>query len=103
MLAADEDLIVAYDPNRFNNFINDLNHRLSPLDLKLSVAIDEVKGKKIWVLVGHGSSLLLDCSNYLQGQHEGRRASSGSNGLYPGRDRVFQGSGEELGMLKAIT
>lgn len=81
-LAADDVLDISYDPNKFEQYINELNRRLEPLDLKLTVTVDEVVGKKLWAMV-RNILTLFRCRGFItfQDQHQRRRARSSSNRL----------------------
>lgn len=57
-LAADDQLEITYDPNKLDQYINDMNHRLEPLDLKLTLTIDEVVGEKLWAMVRNSLTTL---------------------------------------------
>ena len=72
-LAADDELEITYDPNMLEQYINDLNHRLEPLDLKLNSTIDEVVGEKLWAMVRNAMAIfmyLFPRLNALQDQYE---------------------------------
>jgi non-structural maintenance of chromosomes element 1 len=49
--AVDDEVDISYDPNKFDQYINELNRQLEPLDLKLTATLDEVVGKKLWAMV----------------------------------------------------
>lgn len=72
-LAADDVLGISYDPNKFEQYINELNRRLEPLDLKLAVTVDEVVGKKLWAMV-RNILTLFRCRGFItfQDQHQRR-------------------------------
>ncbi|KAF8580892.1 hypothetical protein K439DRAFT_1355770 [Ramaria rubella] len=62
--AADGDVEFSTDSKEFDPFMNSLNKRLEPLDLKLSLTVDEVVKKKMWVMINLKGDLAQVATDY---------------------------------------
>ncbi|KAF8509277.1 Nse1 non-SMC component of SMC5-6 complex-domain-containing protein [Gautieria morchelliformis] len=62
--AADDEVDIDYDPKMFDQYVNELNNRLEPVELKLAPTFDEIVGKKLWVLINLEGDGLVQVATY---------------------------------------